>query len=111
MFFRVFCNFQGKSFVAGAKIRNERKFSNSHNEIRSDGRNAAGRVKSFHAGDGGGVTAMEMDDGATLRALLIHREVQKIFFARLGTGNQVSVPIQLRETGRIEFSETRIGGS
>src|SRR5271165_80963 len=51
---------------------------------------------------------MKMHDRAALRALLIHREVQEIFFARLRSRKKIPIPIQLGETGWIELSETGI---
>jgi hypothetical protein len=54
---------------------------------------------------------MEVDDRTALSAFLVHREMQKIFFAGLGAGNKVSIPIQLGEAGRIKLSKTRIRGS
>lgn|ERR1700722_9288285 len=110
VFVRVLCDLERESFIARAKIRNQRQLSDPHDKIRGDRRDAAGRVEPIETGNRGRVTAVEMDDGAALMAFLVHREMEKIFFAGLGTGNKISVPIQLGETGRIELSKARVGG-
>ena len=85
--------------------------SDAHHEIGRDRRYATCRVESIQAGNRGGVAAVEVHDCAALRTFLIHREMQEIFLAGFGAGNQISVPIQLGEIGRIELSKTGIRGS
>src|SRR5271165_2144603 len=107
MFVRVLCNLLRQSFVARPKIRNEGQCSDSHYEIGCDRRYAAGGVKSVQAGNRGGVTAVKMNDGAALSTFLVHCQMEEVFLAGFGAGDQTSVPIQLGEISRVELSQTR----
>ena len=99
----------GERQIAGTEIGDERQPTDPHHVIGGDRRQHVFRIDFGKAGDCDRMRRMQMHNGASGGALLIHDTVQKALLGRRVAGNKPSVEIELRKARRVEAAERSVG--
>src|SRR5689334_24432907 len=98
----------GHRGVAGAKVRNQWKLADLHDEISGQRWNAFVGLQSGHARHGCRMRRVQMNDRTGADALFIHGTMQRRFLRRLVAGQEIAAPVELSEARRIDRSQARV---